>query len=62
MTEFKIALKRTAAVFAAVGVLTAAAYADVLGTHISAEQERIAPYTDYHKNVFNDSGIRPSIM
>ena len=57
MTEFKIALKRTAAVFAAVGVLTSAAYADVLGTHISAEQERIAPYTDYHKNVFNDSDV-----
>lgn len=57
MTEFKIALKRTAAVFAAIGVLTSAVYADVLGTHISAEQERIAPYTDYHKNVFNDSDV-----
>lgn len=57
MTKFKTALRRTAAVFAAVAALTSAAHADVLGTHIFAEQERIAPYTDYHKNVFNDSDV-----
>lgn len=48
---------RTASIFAALPMLAASAYADVLGTHISASQERIAPYTDYHENVYNDSSV-----
>lgn len=49
--------KSLLALSAAIGLLTTSVYADVLGTHISASEERIAPYTDYHENVFSDSSV-----
>lgn len=42
--------------FAATALPTSA-HADVLGTHISAESEKIAPYTTYRKSVFDDSSV-----